>query len=93
MKRVVADSNVLVSALQFGGKPMALLTLAEDGRPLLFWLPITSVIVGAPASDMTSQEELLELGLDYVAGILPNTSVWPPGTAPLPPKPWSGRGR
>ena len=31
MKRVVADSNVLVSALQFGGKPMALLTLAEDG--------------------------------------------------------------
>ena len=32
MKRVVADSNVLVSALQFGGKPMALLTLAEEGQ-------------------------------------------------------------
>jgi putative PIN family toxin of toxin-antitoxin system len=32
VKRVVADSNVLVSALQFGGKPMALLTLAEDGQ-------------------------------------------------------------
>jgi SRSO17 transposase len=33
------------------------------------------------------------LGLSYVAGILPNTSVWVNGTGPLPPKPWSGRGR
>src|SRR5664280_1931066 len=33
------------------------------------------------------------LGLRYVAGILPNTSVWAPGTGPLPPKKWSGRGR
>jgi SRSO17 transposase len=34
-----------------------------------------------------------ELGLSYVAGILPNTSVWAPGAAPLAPKEWSGRGR
>ncbi len=34
-----------------------------------------------------------ELDLTYVAGILSSTSVWAPGTAPLPPKPWSGRGR
>ena len=27
------------------------------------------------------------------AGIPPQSSVWPPGTAPLPPLPWSGRGR
>ena len=33
------------------------------------------------------------LGLNYAAGILPNTSVWVAGTGPLPPKPWSGRGR
>ena len=33
------------------------------------------------------------LGLNYVAGILSNTSVWAPGTGPLPPKTWSGRGR
>jgi SRSO17 transposase len=33
------------------------------------------------------------LGLMYVAGILPNTSVWAMGEEPLPPKPWSGRGR
>jgi SRSO17 transposase len=33
------------------------------------------------------------LGLTYVAGILPNTTVWAPGMAPLHPKSWSGRGR
>jgi len=33
------------------------------------------------------------LGLRYVAGILPNTSVWASGTGPLPPPKWSGRGR
>src|SRR5215217_6253086 len=39
------------------------------------------------------REEISALGLSYVAGIPPHTSVWPPGTAPLPPLPWSGRGR
>jgi SRSO17 transposase len=33
------------------------------------------------------------LDLRYVLGIRSGTSVWPPGQAPLPPKPWSGRGR
>lgn len=34
------------------------------------------------------------LELAYVAGILSNTTVWPPGTGPLPPKPYvPGRGR
>jgi len=37
--------------------------------------------------------ELTKLGLPYVAGILSNTTVWAPGTEPLPPKRWSGRGR
>ena len=31
--------------------------------------------------------------LSYVAGIRPNTTVWAPGTGPLPPKKWSGQGR
>ena len=39
------------------------------------------------------REEIGALGLSYVAGIPPQTSVWPPGTASLPPLPWSGRGR
>jgi uncharacterized protein len=32
VRRVVADTNVLVSALQFGGKPKELLGLAVDGH-------------------------------------------------------------
>jgi SRSO17 transposase len=31
--------------------------------------------------------------LRYVAGIGPNTSVWPPGEAPMPPQSRTGRGR
>ena len=44
-------------------------------------------------SNTRLREEIGALGLTYVAGIPPQTSVWPPGTAPLPPLPWSGRGR
>src|SRR5512138_1490316 len=44
-------------------------------------------------SNTRLREEIGALGLSYVAGIPPQTSVWPPGTAPLPPLPWSGRGR
>ena len=37
---------------------------------------------------------LAALELSYVAGIVSNTSVWAPGTGPLPPKPYvPGRGR
>jgi SRSO17 transposase len=44
-------------------------------------------------SNTRLREEIGALGLSYVAGIPPQSSVWPPGTAPLPPLPWSGRGR
>jgi SRSO17 transposase len=37
------------------------------------------------------REEIGALGLAYIAGIPPQSSVWAPGTAP--PLPWSGRGR
>ncbi|UPJ79254.1 IS701 family transposase [Bradyrhizobium sp. 183] len=39
------------------------------------------------------RREITALGLTYVAGLLSSTTVWAPGTGPLPPKPWSGRGR
>jgi SRSO17 transposase len=44
-------------------------------------------------SDTRLRTSIGALGLSYIAGIMPNTSVWAPGTAPLPPKQWSGRGR
>jgi SRSO17 transposase len=34
-----------------------------------------------------------ELALSYVLGVQSTTSVWQPGTGPLPPLPYSGRGR
>jgi SRSO17 transposase len=42
-------------------------------------------------SDLRS--DITALQLTYAVGILSNTTVWAPGTAPLPAKTWSGRGR
>ena len=39
-----------------------------------------------------SRANVTTLGLSYVAGIMPNTTVWAPGTGPPPPKKWSGQG-
>jgi SRSO17 transposase len=36
---------------------------------------------------------ITDMGLQYVAGIMPNTSVWEPGNEPLAPKKSTGRGR
>ena len=33
------------------------------------------------------------LGLTYAVGVQSTLTVWPPGEEPLPPKPWTGRGR
>ena len=44
-------------------------------------------------TDTTLRGSITELGLSYVAGILPQTSVWALGTGPRPPKKWSGNGR
>jgi SRSO17 transposase len=43
--------------------------------------------------DTAFRTGISELGLTYVVGIQSSTSLWPPGTGPLPPKVWSGRGR
>lgn len=44
-------------------------------------------------SDTDLRASVATLGLAYVAGIMPNTTVWAPGTGPLPAKNWSGYGR
>ena len=43
--------------------------------------------------DTALRGNITALGLSYVAGILPQTSVWAPGTGPRPAKKWSGSGR
>lgn len=44
-------------------------------------------------ADGSFRAGLSALGLDYVVGVQPTLSVWCPGQEPLPPKPWSGKGR
>jgi SRSO17 transposase len=44
-------------------------------------------------TDTDFRDGVTALGLAYVVGIQSSTSLWPPGVEPLPPKPWSGRGR
>jgi SRSO17 transposase len=47
----------------------------------------------AYGNDSKLRAGISELGLTYVAGILPTTMVWRPGEAPLPPAFKAGRGR
>src|SRR5436190_679413 len=58
-------------------------------------LPQAPVLMDAgygPHSDLRAA--VTALGLPYVAGVLSNTTVWAPGTGPLPPKPSTpARGR
>ena len=57
-------------------------------------LPRGAVLLDAGYGNHTGlRTQISTLGLSYVAGILSNTSVWAPGTKPLPPRRWSGRGR
>src|SRR5258708_24130077 len=57
-------------------------------------LPRGVVLLDAGYGNHTSlRTEIGALDLTYVAGILSSTTVWAPGTQPLPPKRWSGRGR
>jgi len=47
----------------------------------------------AYGNDSNFRAGITGLGLPYAVGIMPSTAVWRPGGAPLPPAPYSGRGR
>ena len=51
------------------------------------------LIDGGYGVDTDLRNGISDLGLRYAVGIGPGTSVWAPGTEPLPPKAYSGRGR
>jgi SRSO17 transposase len=52
------------------------------------------VVADAGYGDTTAfRDALTGRGFSYVVGIKGDTSVWPPGKGPLPPKPYSGRGQ
>jgi len=51
------------------------------------------VLADAGYGDETAfRDGITAMGMLYAVGIRPATTVWAPGTAPLPPKPWVGRG-
>jgi len=57
-------------------------------------VPPAPVVADAGYGDTTAfREALTAAGLGYVVGVKKETTAWPPGQAPRPPKRWSGRGR
>jgi SRSO17 transposase len=57
-------------------------------------LPPAPVVADAGFGSATAfRDGITRLGLSYVVGVQRDVTVWQPGTAPLPPKEWSGRGR
>lgn len=57
-------------------------------------VPMGVVLADAGYGDETAfRDGITALGMLYAAGIRPGTTVWAPGTAPLPPKAWVGRGK
>jgi SRSO17 transposase len=78
--------------IAFRTKPQ--IALAQMRAALLAGLPSAVVLADAGYGvDTGFRDGITELGLRYVVGIQSSTTLWPPGQAPLPPKPWSGRGR
>ncbi|WP_316980463.1 IS701 family transposase [Shumkonia mesophila] len=78
--------------LVFQTKPQ--IALAQIKAALTADVPPGVVLADAGYGiDTAFRTGLTELGLAYIVGIQSSTSLWPPGTEPLPPKPWSGRGR
>jgi SRSO17 transposase len=76
----------------FQTKPQIALGQIEAARAA--GLPEGVVLMDAGyGNDTELRTQLTALGLRYVAGIGPNTSVWPPGAGPLPAPPGKGIGR
>ena len=78
--------------LAFRTKPQ--IALEQIRRALAEGLP-PSVVLGDAAYGVETdfRTALTALSLSYVLGVQSTLGVWPPGCGPLPPKPWSGKGR
>lgn len=59
-------------------------------REIPFGVVLTDAAYG---TDTQFREEITELGLRYVVGIMSSVTVWKPGQGPLPAAPWKGMGR
>src|SRR6188472_3130667 len=78
--------------LPFRTKPR--IALGQIRRALADGVPPGVVLGDAGYGiDTDFRTALTGLALPYVLGVQSTVGVWPPGCGPLPPKPWSGRGR
>jgi SRSO17 transposase len=77
--------------IAFATKPE--IALEQIRHAIAQGVPMGVVLADAGYGDETAfRDGITELGMLYAVGIRPGTTVWAPGTAPLPPKVWSGRG-
>src|SRR4051794_23885778 len=78
--------------LPFRTKPQ--IALEQIRQALADGLP-PGVVLGDAAYgvDTDFRTALTAFSLSYVLGVQSTLGVWPPGCGPLPPKPWSGKGR
>lgn len=78
--------------IRFRTKPQIALNLIrqvmEQGVP-----PSIVLADAGYGNETVFRDQVTALGLVYAVGISPATSVWAPGTAPLPAKQWTGNGR
>jgi SRSO17 transposase len=78
--------------VHFATKPriaqQQLQALLDEGAP-----PYCVVADAAYGTEAAFRQSLTDMGLPYMVGVTSSVKVWPPGVQPLPPKPWSGRGR
>jgi SRSO17 transposase len=86
------DKAKVPQTIAFQTKPEIALEQIKAARTA--GLPQGVVLMDAGYGNDTSlRTELTTLGISYVAGIGPNTSVWPAGSGPLPARPGKGVGR
>jgi len=90
--RARRDKAKVPETIAFQTKPEIALEQIKAARAA--GLPGGVVLMDAGyGNDTGLRTEITALGLRYVAGIGPNTSVWPRGTEPLPPQRRRGSGR
>jgi len=76
----------------FRTKP--LIAAEQIQRAVADGVPRAPVLADAAyGNDTKFRQALLDMGLEYLVGIQPTLSVWPPGQEPLPPKPRKATGR
>ena len=78
--------------ITFATKPALALELLQSLQASAAALPDLVVADAGYGVNTGFRDGLTALGFRYVVGITGAVKVWPKGQAPLPPKPWSGRG-